>query len=228
MCEFKIIHGRIGSDIWANSRLKIIKDIIKGKNQRILDFGCGPGYMGSIFSKNNHVIFSDMSREGIARLEGDRVLLDARYPSLKEGRFDWVICAGVIEHIVEDKLVLGNIYRLLKKGGKALITIPAFSWLHGKHDTYIGHYRRYDKTAFIRMVKRMGFKVDFIKYTNSLMFPAFLFSNKFLTQTKTYRGKSGLEKRIIPLLDLICRMEKRLRFPFGVGLMLVLKKQVTR
>lgn len=224
MGEFRIIHGRIGTDIWANSRLEIIKDLIKGKGQRILDFGCGPGYMGSTFSEGNHVVFSDMERDGICKLDGDRILMDARCPPLKEGTFDWVICAGVLEHIVEDELVFENIYRLLKRGGRALITIPAFSWLHGKHDIYIGHHRRYDKTSFIRFAKSLGFKVDFIKYTNSLMFPAFVFSNKFLTQTKTYRGKSGIEKKIVPLLKLICKMEKRLRFPFGVGLMFVLRK----
>ena len=41
-----------------------------------------------------------------------------------DNSFDTIISFQVIEHIKNDKLFIKEIYRLLKKGGKALITTP--------------------------------------------------------------------------------------------------------
>lgn len=226
MVYFKVVHGRIGTDIWANSRLKIIEELVEGKGNKILDYGCGPGYMGKLFSKNNDVIFADMEKDELRTVGGDsdRLIIDARYAPLKKEQFDYVICAGVMEHIVEDELVLQNIYSLLRKGGKAIITLPAYSFMYGKHDEYIDHHRRYDRGPFIKMAKETGFTARYHKYSNSLMFLPFLLSNIFLSQVKTYKGKSRIENRIIPFLNFVCNVEKRLRFPFGIGLIFVLEK----
>jgi len=39
-------------------------------------------------------------------------------------QFDWVICNHVLEHIEDDKKAMGEIYRVLKPGGSAVLQVP--------------------------------------------------------------------------------------------------------
>lgn len=48
-------------------------------------------------------------------------LTDLSYP---DEIFDWVICNHVLEHIPDDNKALSEIYRVLKKGGSALLQVP--------------------------------------------------------------------------------------------------------
>ncbi len=224
MTDIKIVHGRLGSDIWVNVRLRIIMEMVKGKGNRILDLGCGPGYIGSSLSGDNEVIFSDMEKGNIAKLWGKRLLVDARHLPFRKGSFDYVVCGDMLEHVREDGLVLDEIRSLLKKDGKAIITVPAHSSIYGTHDRHMGHYRRYDRNKFIKFAKRHGFVVKRCRYANSLMFPPFLFSNIFLNQTKTYRGRSKKINRLTPLIGLAYKIEKNIRAPFGVSLIFEMRK----
>ena len=38
--------------------------------------------------------------------------------------FDWVICNHVLEHIEDDQQAMGEIYRVLKPGGSAVLQVP--------------------------------------------------------------------------------------------------------
>jgi len=44
--------------------------------------------------------------------------------SFNDNSFDFIICIHVLEHIIDDKRAMSEIYRVLKKGGTALIEVP--------------------------------------------------------------------------------------------------------
>jgi SAM-dependent methyltransferase len=48
-------------------------------------------------------------------------LRDIKYP---DGSFDVVLCSHVLEHIEEDRKAIAEIFRVLKKGGWALLQVP--------------------------------------------------------------------------------------------------------
>lgn len=180
--KFKIVHGRIGSDIWANTRLKIISNLIKPINKKILDLGCGSGYIGMEYVKNNNVVFADNNKEELAKISvGSKVLINATDIHLKKETFDIIFCTDVLEHIKNDKKVLENIYKILKKEGIVVITVPAYKKFYGHHDSLIGHYRRYDKEDIIKIIEPIGFKIKHIRYLCSILFFPFLL-NQFLIQ----------------------------------------------
>lgn len=224
MSEFKVVHGRVGSDIWANSRLKIVEELVNGKNNRILDLGCGPGYMGALFARENNVLFGDSDAKNLVKIKGEQIVLDGRNLPFKDDVFDYVICADVLEHVYEDDKVLDNIYRVIKRGGKAIITVPAYKSLYGAHDKLIGHFRRYDKDEFVQLAMSRGYRIKNVRYVCSLMYPLFAFSNKFSKQTRTYTGQSRIEHKIIPILNAICELDKKIILPFGIGLLFILEK----
>lgn len=224
MSEFKLVHGRVGSDIWANTRLKVIEELVNGKKNRILDLGCESGYMGALFARENNVVFGDYNAKNLVKIKGERIVLDGRRLPFKDEVFDYVICADVLEHVEDDEKVLDNIYRVIKRGGEAIITVPAYKSLYGAHDKLIGHFRRYDKDEFERLAKSIGYQIENVRYVCSLMYPMFAFSNKFSKQTRTYTGQSRIEHKIIPILNAICELDKKIILPFGIGLLFILKK----
>ncbi len=222
--EFQIVHGRIGSDIWANTRLKTVRRLIKSGGKTILDLGCGKGYVGSALSKGNKVIFAEIDESLIKDVKGMKVILDANHIPFKQETFDYVICADVLEHIKDDKKILGNIHSVLKKGGGAVIAVPAYAWLYGHHDRILKHYRRYNLSDFRRLAKNAGFKIKSVRYTCSLLLFPFLINQGVIRSNKAYEGKSRIEGRITPLLNFFAWVESSLRLPFGINLQFVLEK----
>lgn len=39
-------------------------------------------------------------------------------------KYDFIICNHVLEHIIDDKTAIKNLYKLLKPGGNAIVTVP--------------------------------------------------------------------------------------------------------
>lgn len=221
---FKTIHGRIGSDIWANTRLRIITRYVKGKKLSILDLGCGSGYVGESLSKGNFVVFSDISEDEMKNIKGAKIVADALNLPFKEGSFDIVLCADVLEHIKDDEKVLKNIYTVLKKTGQAIIAVPTYSRLYGHHDKLIGHYRRYDRKDITKKAKNAGFKIKSLRNMCSFLMIPFLFNQFIFRSDKAYKGRSNTGIKLAPLLDFICEIESKIKMPFGLGILTILKK----
>lgn len=108
-----------------------------GLKGRVLDFGCGPGYLLEQLCRRGHarcegVDFSARSvAEATARLDGKPAFAGARCVSgiptdLPADTFDGLTCIETIEHLPEagQKPLLAEVNRLLKPGGVALFTTP--------------------------------------------------------------------------------------------------------
>ena len=97
---------------------------------------------------------------------------------LKDNTYDFILCNHVLEHIINDKKAMQELYRVLKKGGIGIFQVPIditknktfedFSItdpkqknkLFGQYD----HVRIYGMDFFDRLVN-VGFKVEQCEYT---------------------------------------------------------------
>lgn len=85
--------------------------------------------------------------------------------------YDFILNVDVMEHIVEDELVLKNFANALKKGGRLLINTPSDlggSDAHDEHDeSFIEEHARngYSKEDITAKLERAGLKVTHFKYT---------------------------------------------------------------
>ncbi|MHA4843893.1 methyltransferase domain-containing protein [Flavitalea antarctica] len=110
----------------------------------------------------------------------DTVYLDITDMSeYQNDTFDFIFCSHVLEYIKEDKKAIRELYRVLKPGAKAIISIPIN---HGHYETLedpavtdpkeqeklygdTGHLRYYGED-YVERVKQAGFNTAFTSVTD--------------------------------------------------------------
>lgn len=128
------------------------------------DLGCGESpyrdwllryvdsYTGVDWSSSLHTVSPDI----VADLNGPLPIADAVA--------DVVLSLSVMEHLREPRVMLGEVRRILKPGGRILLQVPFMWWVHeAPHDYY--RYTRhglqylFEKTGFvdIRIYPQTGF-----------------------------------------------------------------------
>lgn len=134
---------------------------------RILDIGCAGG-----------VAFDDFSRFGdVTGIEPDDKLIDSTpkwrnrvrhdlfTPSYQpEEQFDVITMLDVLEHIEDDVGTLAHLFKILKPGGYAILTVPALDWLWSAHDEINLHFRRYHRDTFQNLLSGAGFSIQKMRY----------------------------------------------------------------
>lgn len=126
-----------GRDYTEIARIRFIVDVIfkikSKKNIRILDLGCGTGWMAPYLSSFGSVEGIDFSTVGIeiARKEygqhGQFYVADVNHPKLglpTDAIFDVVVCSEVIEHVPQHLNLLLQINAFLRPSGWCVLTTP--------------------------------------------------------------------------------------------------------
>ena len=102
------------------NRIKF-EELIK-PNQKVLDFGCGGGYMLSTFENTEKF---GVELNDIAREKAKKNLKVFKYAKeLPNDYFDLIISNHALEHCDNPLIELKELYRSLKKGGLICIVVP--------------------------------------------------------------------------------------------------------
>ncbi len=97
---------------------------------RCLDYGCGDGtrYGKTLLEKGVQYLGFDISENAVKQAQGlgldVKLLAPEGKTSLDDSTADVAICFEVLEHLQEPQNALAEIYRCLKPGGHALISVP--------------------------------------------------------------------------------------------------------
>lgn len=225
---------------WHVGRKSIIdrhmKNMSLKNNTSILNVGCGTGGTIEVLEKYGRLENVDTSNEAVSYLKKRNIKNVRKINGLKlpykNDTFDLIVALDVLEHIREDSRALAEWNRVLKPGGKLLITVPAYQWLWSDHDESLHHYRRYALSGLHSTVNREGFKVNKRSYIIVFSFPlivtyrfiASFKSNKKDKQSSYVFLPGPVNNIFIKFLVIEGWLLKYISFPFGTSALIEAQK----
>jgi SAM-dependent methyltransferase len=147
---------------------------VAGRQRLVLDIGSGAGNMAHHLAHYGHVVGVDSNPRPLA-VAGQRGLDVCQgcgdglpFPA---DTFDLVALLDTVEHIPDEFAVFAECRRVLKPGGKLMVTVPAFMWLWSYNDEINAHQRRYSAPELRQKLEIAGLRVRRISYNNFFLFP---------------------------------------------------------
>ncbi|GIW86863.1 MAG: methyltransferase [Isosphaeraceae bacterium] len=164
---------------WFVARRELVRTLVRrhvrSTTPTFLDVGCGTGATAQELARIGQVIALDSSplalRASASRGLSNLIRGRAESIPLPDSHCDAVIATDVLEHLDDDRAALAEFRRVLKPGGHALITVPAFSFLWSEHDVALMHRRRYVARQLATLAARTGFEPRYLGYALSFLFP---------------------------------------------------------
>lgn len=205
----------------------------------LLEVGCGTGFVLAGIAQAfpaARLVGSEIYTAGLAfaakRLPTAQLIqMDARRLPYAE-EFDVVAAFDVIEHILEDELVLKNLYRAVKPGGGCLITVPQHQWLWSPVDEGACHQRRYSAPELHAKIEAAGFTIVRSTSFVTMLLPLMLAARLAARRSVTSGGSEELKLNpfLNGLLALISRFEQCLiklgiSWPIGGSRLVVAKRK---
>lgn len=211
---------------------KMISDLNLPEGAEILDAGCGTGGNLSMLAHHGQVYAMELNdaARGLASNRGYADMQPGCLPDnipFGNNSFDLIVLLDVLEHLEDDKISLLHLRARLKQGGWLLVTVPAYPFLWSTHDEIHHHYRRYKRKELCSLLNSSGYRVRYVSYFNSLLFP-------IMTVTRTLQRlfdnrnndvldmpPSWVNSLLIHLFSSERYVVGRFSFPFGGSLLLL-------
>jgi SAM-dependent methyltransferase len=152
--------------------------------EHLLDLGCGGGrHSYEAYRRGARVVAADLDSDELTgvgsmleamRQEGEgrppgaarAIRCDATNLPFGNNSFDKVIAAEIMEHVPNDRGAMAEVARVLRPGGVAAVTVPA--WLPERvcwalsdeyHEVPGGHVRIFTRAELVAKLERAGLRV---------------------------------------------------------------------
>jgi len=152
---------------WYRNTRALMADLLEpwlGRDQWILDAGCGPGGNGAWLADHGRVVGIDLSPDALAFVRAGRPDTTPVRGSLDRlpfatGAFDIAVAITVINCVPDDRGAIRELARVVSPGGAVLILEPAFEWLRRAHDKTVHSLHRYRRGELVERVHDAGLRV---------------------------------------------------------------------
>ena len=190
-----------------------------------VELGSGLGYQTELLllAGLRRVTVSEQTPEALLplqnRFDGDR-RVDCRVIDITAppaGHHSAAFAVNVLEHVSDDVSALANATTLVRRGGKIVVFVPAFSIAMSRFDRELGHYRRYTRTTLRATLVAAGLEPEVVRYVNAPGLPAWLIWMRLLRR----RPSDGLALRLWDrfVVPTARALERRVEPPFGQSLL---------
>jgi len=131
--EFDYFEERKGATAHDERRVReFIISLVEWDVKSILDIGCGSAWVAEFFTNKSVKVYSfDISlintiraKEKVPDPLNNPLVGDAFSLPLRSHSIDCVIASEVIEHVIDPKLFVKELFRVVKPGGSVIITTP--------------------------------------------------------------------------------------------------------
>ena len=150
-----LFRARCGIDLQLLTIVHFLRDPLAACHGRVPDVGAGAAPWRDFLPADVEYLGVDIGSAADfgMRLRPDIVYYDGNTLPFGNGSFDQVLCVEVLEHLPDPTAFLAEIKRVVKAGGKLILTIPWSARLHHlPHD-----YGRFTRIGLSRVLISAGF-----------------------------------------------------------------------
>lgn len=236
---------------WFRARARVIRCIASQvvrplqPGYRFVEVGCGTGMVLRELvqlCKDGHVSGIDLFPEAVAfaaKTASCPVMIGDVETPMDFGEADVVGTFDVLEHLSDDCKVLKGLSRMLKPGGKLIVTVPAHMSLWSYFDVASRHCRRYTATHLQEVLQQSGFEVEYMTEFMMGLFPLLWFLRRLHGRTvendhESAVAKADQELTVVPIINEFIKLilswetlaiRRRWRLPVGTSLLAVSRKR---
>lgn len=155
----------------------LLEEATAGRDDlQVLDAGCGTGNNLELLSRYGRVMGVDLTLSGLTRARrAGRAVAQASVTHLPfpDATFDLLTSFDVIYALDDtaEPLAIREMARVLTAGGRMVLNVAALPALRGNHSILGGEVRRYTRAMLRDRLRRGGFDVRRITYTNASILP---------------------------------------------------------
>jgi SAM-dependent methyltransferase len=158
---------------WERRRALLLAEVTRG--DRVLDLGCGAGrFLAALRDAGADAVGVELAEAALERArrnvpgaELHRLAPDGAIP-LEDGGVDLVWCSEVLEHVPDTAGLLSEARRVLRTGGRLLVTTPSHDLPRralialGRFDAHFDplgqHVRFYSRRSLARVLDAFAFE----------------------------------------------------------------------
>lgn len=226
---------------WYRARADLLETVLGefvGNPDRLLDVGSADGPSVGWLKTTGQQIALDLDPRGLGP---GGVCGSALALPFASGSFDVVAAFDVVEHCAPESVAIAELVRVLRPGGRLLLSLPAYNWAWTSFDDDNGHLRRYTRPRAVAALAGTGMTVERATYAFTSTFP--MFAGERLTRRAVgkVRGPrpeaadgavpplpevpAALEKVLMGLTRMDRRLLRRRDLPFGSSVIVAATKR---
>jgi SAM-dependent methyltransferase len=228
---------------WFRARRLILRDLLFHLSwpprPRILEIGVGSGHNLLEIYPSDAFLEGIEPDEGLARLAAARTSapvvqasMDRLPPEIQDMCYDGVAMFDVLEHLKDDNGALQVANQKLRRGGRLVLSAPAYRWLWGQQDIVNQHYRRYTLRKLREKLQAANFTIERMTYFNTFLFPPIVTIRLLARLSRRRPAGEGdfayLRRSSNPTLFALFASERiflrSFDFPFGVSVFAAARK----
>ncbi|MGH3385645.1 MAG: class I SAM-dependent methyltransferase [Nocardioidaceae bacterium] len=217
---------------WYRARAELLRTILQpyvGEPARVLDVGSADGPSVDWMSGYGQRVALDIDPSGLA---SGGVCGSAMALPFADESFDVVAAFDVIEHCEPEAQAVDELVRVLRPGGRLLVSVPAYQWAWTQFDVDAGHHRRYTRKRLERAIAAGGMTPERVTHAFAGTLPAFAAERLMRRLQRSPQPDSAtlpevspvVEKVLMGLCALDVRVLKRRNLPFGSSVVLAATK----
>jgi SAM-dependent methyltransferase len=173
--EAGLLDGDQGSHWYYASKARALQRCLMGQDpRRILDVGAGSGFFSRTLLQHTQATSAICVDPGYERDWSETAAgkpIAFRRSSGPDAA-DLVLLMDVLEHVDDDVGLVRSYAERVDTGTRFIVSVPAFSWLWGRHDEFLEHRRRYTLTQVLRVLTDAGLSPVAGFYFFAALFPA--------------------------------------------------------